>query len=116
MTDQTITCSISGLSLDTPITWIDPDNSEISNTDTNNYDINQGTFITGSKTSTLTIKTAKISGLTSGDIFKCKLKSALYSTYSPDVIKEMALTLLVLGKLKKKTHFYKVLIIQLLTG
>ena len=98
-TDQTIVCSISDLSLDTPVTWIDPDNNEISTSDTNNYVIDQGSFSLGAKTSTLTIKTAKLAVLTSGGVFKCKLKSSLYATYSPDVIKAMTLTLLTLGKL-----------------
>ena len=51
----------------------------------------------GSKASTLTIKTAKFASLSSGDVFKCKLKSALYPNDSPDVVKEMVLTLLALG-------------------
>ena len=92
--DQSLTCTISGLSQDTPVTWIDPDNNEISNTDTNNYEIDQGTFIFGSKASTLTIKQSKLQNLPSSSIFKCKLKSARYPTYSPDVVKEMTLTLI----------------------
>ena len=51
----------------------------------------------GSKASTLTIKTAKLALISSGDVFKCKLKSALYPTDSPEVVKEMVLTLLTLG-------------------
>ena len=92
--DQSLTCTISGLSQDTPITWVDPDNNEISNTDTNNYEIDQGTFIFGSKASTLTIKQSKLQNLPLSSIFKCKLKSARYPTYSPDVVKEMTLTLI----------------------
>ena len=97
VTDQNLVCTISGLSQNTPITWIDPDNNEISTSDTNNYVIDQGTFVFGSKASTLTIKTAKLAVLSSGDVFKCKLKSALYPDDSPDVVKEMTLTLLSLG-------------------
>ena len=96
--EQTIICSISGLSENTPVTWIDPDNNDISNTDTDNYVIDQGSFAFGIKSATLTITTAKLATLTSGDTFKCKLKSTLYATYSPDVEKEMTLTLLELGK------------------
>ena len=95
--DQVLACTISGLSQSTPITWIDPDNNEISTSDTNNYVIDQGTFVFGNKASTLTIKTAKLAVLSSGDVFKCKLKSALYPDDSPDVVKEMTLTLLTLG-------------------
>ena len=95
--DQVLACTISGLSQSTPITWIDPDNNEISTSDTNNYVIDQGTFVFGNKASTLTIKTSKLAVLSSGDLFKCKLKSALYPDDSPDVVKEMTLTLLTLG-------------------
>ena len=95
--DQTITCSISGLSQDTPVTWIGPDNNEILTSDTNNYVIDQGSYVLGSKDSTLTIKTGKIASLTSGDVFKCKLKSSLYAVNSPVVEKSMILTLLTLG-------------------
>ena len=97
-TDQTITCSISGLSVDSSVTWIDPDNNEISNSDTNNYVISQGIFIFGSKAPTLTFTTARIAALTSGDTFKCELRSALYSVHSPDVVKSMALSFLTLGR------------------
>ena len=86
------------MSQDTPVTWIDPDNNEISDSDTNNYVIDQGTYIFGSKASTLTIKTAKFASLSSGDVFKCKLKSTLYPTDSPEVVNEMTLTLLTLGE------------------
>ena len=95
--DQTITCSISGLSQDTPVTWIGPDNNEISISDTSNYVIDQGSYVFGSKDSTLTIKTGKIASLTSGDVFKCKLKSSLFAVNSPVVEKSMTLTLLTLG-------------------
>ena len=96
--DQSLTCTISGLSQDTPVTWVDPDNNEISNTDTSNYAIDQGTFIFGSKASTLTVKQSKLENLPSSSIFTCKLKSALYPTYSPEVVKEMTLTLIGLSK------------------
>jgi hypothetical protein len=97
-TDQTITCGITDLSAETAVTWIGPDNVEISISDINNYEIDQGKYVLGSKSSSLTIKTSKIATLNSGDKFKCKLKSAKYATYSPDVIKEMILTLLTLGR------------------
>ena len=58
--EQTIICSISGLSENTPVTWIDPDNNDISNTDTDNYVIDQGSYSLGSKSATLLIKTAKL--------------------------------------------------------
>ena len=98
-------CTISGISQNTPVTWVGPDDNEISDSDTSNYVIDQGTYFFGSKSSTLTIKTAKFSSLTTGDVFKCKLKSALYPTDSPDVVKEMTLTLLALGRLKACMRF-----------
>ena len=100
-TDQNIVCRVSGLSQNTPITWIDPNNNEISTSDTDNYVIDQGSFVFGSKASTLTIKTAKLAVLSSGDVFKCKLKSALYADDSPDVVNDMTLTLLKFGKHNK---------------
>ena len=100
-TEQNLVCTISDLSENTPITWLDPDNNEISESDTDNYVINQGSYVFGSKASTLTIKTAKFGSLFSGNTFKCKLKSARYPTDSPDVVSEMVLTLLTLGKIAK---------------
>ena len=97
-TAQSIDCVISGLSEDTPITWIDPDNSEISDSDTDNYVISPGSYFFGSKASSLTITPAKFASLRSGDVFKCKLKSARYPADSPEVVNEMTLTLLSLGK------------------
>ena len=81
------------------MTWIGPDDNEILVSDTNNYEINQGSYSVGSKSSSLTIKTGKLSTLSTTSIFKCKLKSALYPIHSPDVVKEMTLTLLTLGNL-----------------
>ena len=52
----------------------------------------------GSKSSVLTIKTAKLALLSDTSVFKCKLKSALYPIDSPDVVNDMTLTLLTLGK------------------
>ena len=95
--NQALTCTISGLSQNTPVTWIDPDNEEISESDSENYVIDQGEYDSGSKSSTLTIAAAKISSLSTGDLFKCKVRSALYPTYSPDIVKEMVLTLLAFG-------------------
>ena len=97
-TDQSITCTVTGLSQDTPVTWIDPDNNEISDSDTDNYVIDQGTFVFGNKASTLTIKTAKLAALSFGSQFRCKVKSSLYPVTSPEVSKEMILTLLTFGK------------------
>ena len=98
-TDQTITCVISGLSQDTSVTWIDPDDNVVSVSDADNYIVDQGSFVFGSKTASLTIKTAKLADLSSGDVYKCKLRSSRYPDNSPDVVKEMVLTLLSLGEI-----------------
>ena len=96
-TDKTITCSISGLSENTPVTWIGPDNLEISKADNLNYVSEEGEYVLGSKAATLTIKAAKISSLSSGSVFKCKLKSSRYPINSPDVVKEMELSFYTFG-------------------
>ena len=100
-TNQELQCIFSGLSQDSKVTWIGPDNNEISDSDASNYVIDQGSEFFGNKVSTLTITTAKLATLSSGDIFKCKLKSARYPADSPEVVKEMTLTLLSLSKLLK---------------
>jgi hypothetical protein len=97
VTDQTITCLVSDLSQNTPVTWIGPDDQEISESDKENYAINQGEYVLGTKTATLIIKAAKISTLSSGSVFKCKLKSSQYPTNSPDVVKEMELSFYTFG-------------------
>ena len=51
-TDQNLVCIISGLSQNTQIIWIGPDSNEISDSETNNYVIDQGSYLSGSKTST----------------------------------------------------------------
>ena len=95
--EQTIVCTVSGLSANTPISWIDPDDNEISDSDSSNYVVDQGAYVFGSKASTLTIKQTVLAALPSSSVFKCKLKSSAYSSYSPEVVKEMTLTLLQLG-------------------
>ena len=97
-TDQNLVCIISGLSQNTPIIWIGPDSNEISDSETNSYVIDQGSYLSGSKTSTLTIKVAKFASLSTGDEFTCQIKSALYPADSPVVIKDMALTFLSLSE------------------
>ena len=97
-TDQAITCLVSGLSQNTPVTWIGPDNLSISESDTDNYVVSQGSYVSGSKAATLTVKAEKLATLTSGDIFKCKLKSSLYPVDSPEVVKQMNLNFFTLSK------------------
>ena len=87
--DQTLVCQINGLTLDSAVTFVGPDNKDISTNDPNNYVVSQGNFKSGAKESTLQIKVAKLATLTTKDKFKCKLKSALYPVDSPEVVKEM---------------------------
>lgn len=97
-TTQTLTCAISGLSQNTPVTWIGPDNQDIPTTDTTEYVISQGVFTSGSKESTLEIKLTTLQSLQSPAVFGCKLRSALYPDHSPEVIKQMTLSLGDLGE------------------
>ena len=97
-TDQTLTCTVSGLSQNTPVFWIDPENNQVDNFDTENYVIDQGTYVLGNKVATLTIKEAKVVTLGSSSVFRCRLKSAIFPTYSPDVVKEINFSFLGLGK------------------
>lgn len=99
-TAQTLTCTISELSQDSPVTWVDPDDNDILTTDTTNYNVEQGNFQSGSKESTLVIQVVKLQTLASSSIFKCKLKSSLYPAYSPEIVKSMTLTVTGLSKLK----------------
>ena len=96
--DQTLTCSLNGISQDSPITWINPDNVEISDSDTENYIINQGTFVFGRKSSTLTIKQQVLQSLPETSVYKCKVKSSAYPEYSSESVNEITLTLLELGE------------------
>ena len=95
--DYSIRCDITGLSDDTPIVWIGPDNNEISTEDTAEYVIEPGVYLFENTFSFLTIKAGKLASLPSPSIFKCKVKSSFYPTYSPEVVKEMSLTKLSFG-------------------
>ena len=96
--DQTLDCIISGLSQNTPVTWIDPNGDIILESDTENYVVDQGSFIFFSKASTLTIKKTVFENLSTSSIYKCQLKSAAYAEFSPEVVNEMTLTLLKFGE------------------
>ena len=113
-TDQTITCTVSGLSQDTLFEWVDPDNNQISESDTNNYVIDQGSYVFGSKQSTLTIKQAKLGNLAASSIFKCRLTSSRYPTFSPSVEKSMTLTLIGLSKCFRSFYSLRLLGLSIL--
>ena len=90
--DQTLTCKIGGLDVSHPVTvaWKDPDNAAVSETDTNNYVLSQGTVDgTGNQEALLTIKTAKLSDFNDQTSFTytCSVTSSQYpeSPASTDV-------------------------------
>ncbi|KAL5247349.1 hypothetical protein ACHWQZ_G019273 [Mnemiopsis leidyi] len=78
--DQTLTCVVEGLDANgVPVTviWKDPSGNAVSDTDTTNYDLAQGTVDgAGVQNAELTIKVAKLGGLSSSFTYKC---SAQYS-------------------------------------
>ena len=81
--DQTLTCKIGGLDSGYPvtITWKDPDNREISDTDTINYGLYPGTVqMDGNQEAILIIKHARISSFSDKKSFthKCAVKSSQY--------------------------------------
>ena len=110
--DQELTCTISGLSTETSVTWVDNDNLSILDTDTDNYIIDQGSYVFGSKASVLTIKKAKLDTFVAGQTYnyKCKLKSAQYPDDSPFVVNMMVLTPLELSKIVSPSFCYIIVI------
>ena len=95
--DRTISCVVTGMSAETTVTWIDPNNVVISNSDTDNYVLNEGNYIEGNKDYFLTIKKVVMQSLAETSIYKCKVKSAFYPTHSPEAVKQMTLTSLTFG-------------------
>ena len=79
--DTVISCVISDLS-DIPATvvWKDVNDQNIAADDTDNYVVDQGTssYASGSQTTQLTIKQAKLITLLSPATFKCAVKSGKY--------------------------------------
>lgn len=86
--DQELTCNISGLDDDQPVsvTWKDPDGNTVNN-DTN-YSLDPGTVDdNGSQAAVLTIKQVKMETYKSTFTYKCSARSTQYpgSPPSPDV-------------------------------
>ena len=96
--EQTITCDMSGLSAAADVTWINPAGNAISESDTNNYVVNQGNLISEDQKTTLTIKLPVLATITAESTFQCKVSSGLYSTYSPEIIKDVVVEPLILGQ------------------
>ena len=74
--DQTLTCTIEALDASgTPVTvaWTDPDDAVISDSDTENYVLSQGTVDnSGVQNAELTIKAAKLASFAGQDSFTYK--------------------------------------------
>ena len=82
--DQSLTCNIGGLDSGYPVTiaWKDPNDSEVLDTDTTNYNLFQGTVDgSGNQEALLTIKTTKLASFASQTSFtyKCSVKSTQYT-------------------------------------
>ena len=82
--DHTLTCKIGGLDSGYPVTvtWKDPDNREISDTDTTNYALYPGWVDgCGNQEAVLGIKHAKISSFSDKRSFtyRCSARSLQYS-------------------------------------
>lgn len=107
-TEVTITCSIAGLSQNTPITWVGADGKDISTKESSNYGFNEESFSNGNKVSELTIKQPVLSDLSTESVFKCKLQSVEFPDNSPEVVKEMTLTLLELSEYGFLVVFYSI--------
>ncbi|KAL5249910.1 hypothetical protein ACHWQZ_G015848 [Mnemiopsis leidyi] len=73
--DQTLTCVIGGLEPSgdpVTVTWKDPSGVAVSDSDTTNYGLAQGTVDgSGVQNAVLTIKVAKLSGFSSSFTYKC---------------------------------------------
>ena len=81
--DQTLTCKIGGLDSGYPVTvtWKDPDNREISDTDTTNYVLYPGWVDGyGNQEAVLNIKHAKLSSFSGKKSFtyRCSARSSQY--------------------------------------
>ena len=90
---------MSDLSAGAHVTWIKPDLSPISESDTDNYIIDNGlsSFTEGRQTAILTIKRPVMELITSETTYKSQARSNRYYSYSPVVVTEVTLTPLTEG-------------------
>ena len=98
-----MTCKIEGLDSGHPVTvaWKDPDNAAVSDTDTTNYGLSQGTVDgSGNQEAVLTIKTAKLSSFKDKASFtyKCSAKSSQYPESPESSEVEVVANVVTLGK------------------
>ena len=107
--DQSLTCNIGGLDSGYPVTiaWKDPNDSEVLDTDTTNYNLFQGTVDgSGNQEALLTIKTTKLASFASQTSFtyKCSVMSSQYpNSLASDEIDVIAIVL-TFGRLISKLH------------
>ncbi|XP_063675242.1 uncharacterized protein LOC134811997 [Bolinopsis microptera] len=108
--DQTLTCSIGGLDASgTPatVTWKDNTGTEVDESDTSNYGLEQGSVNgSGNQVAVLTIKAAKLAAFASlsSVTYKCSVKSSQYtnSPASADLNVEADILKLVLTAVNKE--------------
>ena len=85
-THQTLTCEIRNLDQDNAVdvTWKDPKNQEVLDSDTTNYSLDPGSVNgDGNQEAVLTIKQVKMESFTSTFTYKCSVKSNQYPTSPP---------------------------------
>ena len=97
--DHVLTCSITGLSAAAKVSFKNPDGSVITNLSATEYVIDDGisSFSGDTQEATLTLKTAKLSSLTSPAAYICAVQSLTYPE-SPAYEDTATVTMLVFGK------------------
>ena len=78
--EQTISCSINGLDGAANVKWLDGAGTEIDQSETDNYSLDNGKsgFSAGSQTTQLTLKQPILSSISSVQTFKCAVTSGQY--------------------------------------
>ena len=102
--NQKLTCKIEGLDDSHPATvaWKDPDNAAVSEMDTGNYSLSQGTVDgNGNQEAVLTIKTAKLSDFDgqASLTYTCSVTSSQYPESPASSEVEVVAYVLTLGRL-----------------
>ena len=107
--DQILTCVIGGLDANgdpVTVTWKDPSGNAVSDTDTTNYDLAQGTVDgAGVQNAELTIKVAKLGGFSSSFTYKC---SAQYSGSPSSGERDVVADILIFGKLLFVYNYHQI--------
>ena len=104
--EQTLTCTIGGLDASHPVevVWEDPDSGTVSDTDTGNYSVAQGSVdADGIQNAVLTIKPVKLTSLVSGGstsfTYTCSVKSTQYGSSPASDAVDVVANVLSLGRL-----------------